>query len=634
MSIPGDGEPSTGIATKGADKEAVHRVSYLERALWDRLSAATSATELAEFWLVLQCRMIDRAVRAAVFLQSEEAGFVTPAAFWPERAGDGPTSLLDTAKRAIAERKGVVSGHQQNASASRHLCCAAYPFIIEGEPYGAVAVELADRGEDDLRAVMRQLQWGVAWIELALHRHRHQQTGHILSKTAAALDLVALLVEQDSYAAACKAMVTELATRLDCDLVALGSTAGRHHKVVALSHSAQFERRMNLLRSMAAAMEEASDQGSVVLFPVPQGSDYRVTLAHEELSGLLNDASILTVPLFNDNQTVGALVFQWADGKPLDQESVDVCDAVAAVAGPILEEKRRNDRHVLFKLWDAFVAQLKRLFGPHYLGRKLALGVMALLVAFFAVVEDTHRISAPAKIEGSVQRVSVAPFDGYVATQAVRAGDTVAKGAVLATLDSRDLTLELLRWTTTRQQRIAEYDQAIAKHDRAGIQIVAAQIEQADAHIALFEEQLKRTELVAPFDGIVVSGDLSQSIGAAVKRGDELFRIAPLDSYRVILEVDEAQVTDIVAGQTGQLKIASLLDEILSYTVERITPITQARDGRNFFRIEAVLSSSPDRLRPGMQGVAKTETGPRLLIHIWTEELFNWLRLKLWALWP
>jgi multidrug resistance efflux pump len=209
----------------------------------------------------------------------------------------------------------------------------------------------------------------------------------------------------------------------------------------------------------------------------------------------------------------------------------------------------------------------------------------------------------------------------------------VKAGTVLAQLDGRDLTLELLRWTATRQQRIAESDKAIAQHDRAQVNIVDAQIEQANARIALLQAQLERVELVAAFDGIVVAGDLSQSIGAAVKRGEDLFRIAPLDAYRVILEVDEADVGEISEGMTGEMKLASLLDDSLPYTIERITPITKSLDGRNYFRIEARLEKTNTRLRPGMEGVAKTEAGDRLLIWIWTEDSIKWLRLKLWAWW-
>lgn len=631
MSATNSGKGSAGTL---AGKANVQRVSYLDKALWNRLAAAGSPQELAEFWLELQCWMVEGVARAAVFWLSEESGGLAPAAFWPAAGGDGPTSLLATAKRAISEQKGVVSGHRADAPRGGHQCCNAYPFVIDGMLRGAVALEINDRSEEELRAVMRQLQWGAAWMEVAVRRNHARDAGHILSRSGAALDLIGLLLEQQGYDAACKALVTELATRVECDLVALGFVSGGRSKVAALSHSAEFGRQMNLVRSLAAAMDEAVDQESAVIFPAGEDSDYRVTLAHEELSRLLEGASILTIPLLSGDRPVGALMFERAQGRSFGQDHVDLCDAVAAVAGPILEQKRRDDRLILFKLWDSLATQAKRLFGADYLGRKIAFGATALLVAIFAFVEDTYRVSAPATIEGRVQRVVVAPFDGYIATQSARAGDRVREGTVLATLDNRDLKLEHIRWTTTRQQRLAEYDQMVAEHDRPGINIVKAQIEQADAHIALLAEQMKRTELVAAFDGLVVSGDLSQSVGAAVSRGEQLFELAPLDSYRVILEVDETQVLEIEAGQTGQLKAASLLDETLPYTIKQITPITESRDGRNFFRVEAELTDANERLRPGMEGVAKTDAGSRLLIRIWTEDLLNWLRLKLWAWWP
>lgn len=629
-----EGNPSARQADASRDSETVQRVAYLDRTLWNKLAEAGSRKELADYWLVLQCRMIDGVARAAVFLERDDGSGLAPAAYWPEAGGDGPTSLLSAAKRAIAEGKGVVSGHRNEGPWTGQFCCAAYPFLIDGTPQGAVAVELADRSAEELRAVMRQLQWGAAWIELGQRRQDSQSVSQGLSKAGTALDVLGLLIEEESYKSAGQALVTELATRLDCELVALGSLSRQRMKIAALSHSAQFGRRMNLVQSLAAAMEEASDQDCAVLYPAPEGGDYHVTLAHEELSGLLEGAAVLSIPLFEGERAVGALLFQRDPARPFNQDAVDLCDAVATAVGPLLEGKRRNDRLLFLKIWDSLVSQLQRLFGPHFLGRKLAFGTIALLIAVFAFVEGDYRVTSDAKIEGRIQRVVVAPFDGYVASQSARAGDQVEAGKVLATLDNRDLALEHLRWTTTRQQRLAEYDQALANRDRAGINIVKAQIQQADAQIALLDEQLKRTELMAPFDGVVVAGDLSQAIGSAVKRGDELFRIAPLDSYRVILEVDEAQVTEITPGQTGSLKVASLLDETLPYTVERITPITEPRDGRNVFRVEAVLDHQSETLRPGMEGVAKTDAGRRLLIRIWTQELLDWLRLKLWAWWP
>ena len=51
------------------------------------------------------------------------------------------------------------------------------------------------------------------------------------------------------------------------------------------------------------------------------------------------------------------------------------------------------------------------------------------------------------------------------------------------------------------------------------------------------------------FDGIVIKGDLSQNLGAPVQRGEVLMVLAPNDSFRLILEVDEADIAAVRPGQ-------------------------------------------------------------------------------------
>jgi hypothetical protein len=72
----------------------------------------------------------------------------------------------------------------------------------------------------------------------------------------------------------------------------------------------------------------------------------------------------------------------------------------------------------------------------------------------------------------------------------------------------------------------------------------------------------------------------------------------------------------------------------MTYRVERITAISEQRDGRNFFRVEAALESLSERLRPGMEGIAKTEIDERLLIQSYTGKLIDWAYLALWRWLP
>ena len=195
--------------------------------------------------------------------------------------------------------------------------------------------------------------------------------------------------------------------------------------------------------------------------------------------------------------------------------------------------------------------------------------------------------------------------------------------------------MERLKWVSQKLKSNREYNEATAEHNRAKARVLSAQVEQAEAEIALLDEQLARTRVTAPFDSFVVSGDLSQSLGAPVERGDVLFEVAPLDSYRVILEVDERDIDDIKVDQTGRLALTSAPEDVLPIRVEKITPLSTAEEGRNYFRVESRLEGELSQLlRPGMEGVGKINIEERKLIWIWTYKITHWLRMFFWSWWP
>jgi multidrug resistance efflux pump len=205
----------------------------------------------------------------------------------------------------------------------------------------------------------------------------------------------------------------------------------------------------------------------------------------------------------------------------------------------------------------------------------------------------------------------------------------VKAGDVLATLDERDLALERQKVLSSAEQADRKYRDALAKHERANAQILAAQIREASAQLALIDEKIGRATLAAPFDGVVVSGDLSQMLGSPVEKGKVLFEVAPLDAYRVILKVPEEDIRFVKLGQDGQLVLAGLSDQTLPFQVKNLGMAT-AEEGQNLFRVEANLTSAKSNLRPGMEGVAKIAVGNRRYLWIWTHSFSDWLGIKLW----
>ena len=616
-------------------------VSYLEHGLWVRLRDAKTDGAFVTAWLALQCRMIDDVSCGLVVLGKPDTGPFAPAAFWPKGQNSTP-GLAAAAEMAMAERRGVIhegdetGGADSKATGTAGFCNVAYPFVVDERLYGVVAITIANRPKPQVQTVARQIQWGSAWVE-AMFRRKQTTSDEILTlKFSTALDLVATTLEKDRFQAACNAVATDLATCLNCDRVSIGIRRRGHSTVVALSHVSQFSKRMNLMRAIGGAMDEACDQEVSVLYPMVGEDQGYITRAHANLAQKNDGGTVLTIPLFVGDNDFGAITLERPSGAEFDQPTVDLCESVAAFVGPILHVKHQNDRHILIKMKDSLAIQYDNLLGSRHFNYKSVAAAIAAVVVFFAVAKGDYRITAQSVLEGEVQRAIVAPFEGYILKANVRAGDIVEKDQILAELDDTELSLERLRWSTQRQQRLMEYDQAMAVHDRAKLNIISAQIKQSEAQAALLDEHLARARLKVPFAGIVVSGDLSQSIGAPVQRGDVLFEVAPLDAYRIILKVDEREITDVKIGQSGALVLSSVPDAILPLVIERITPVSETREGRNYFRVEARFTDAVDYagLRPGMEGIGKITVDERRLIWIWTHKMIDWLRLSLWQWLP
>ena len=593
-----------------------------------RLSHAADARSFVSGWLDIQCRAFEGCIRGVVVLRAAEANAFAPAAVWPEEV-EGSPALAAVVERALASRRVTVEGVKRGARRQDPIFIA-HPVFVDEELYGVVALEIEGRAESAVRELVRQLGWGSGWLEAMARRKTFTSKARLVT----VLDLIVTSLRHDRFQAAATAVVTELATTFGCERVSIGFMQGRHIQARALSHSATFSKKSNLVRALEGAMDEAADQLATICFPPRKDASLQVTRAHAELAQQQGTGAVCTVPLTLGAKVLGALVLELPAGAEFDARTVELCEYAALLVGPVLDVKRREDRWVVQKMADSMSTQLRHLVGPRHVALKLWVAVAAVAVVFFAFAEGDYRITAEANLEGMVQRAITAAMPGYVAEARARAGDIVRKGDLLAAMDDRDLRLERLKLGSERAQRESEYRQALAEHQRPRLRILDAQLAQVDAQIALADEQLLRTRLVAPFDAIVVKGDLSQALGAPVERGNVLFELAPLDAYRIILKVDERDITDVVVGQAGVLSLTSMPHEEIRLVMEKITPVSVVDQGRNYFRVEAAAKGPVEKLRPGMEGVGKIQIERRKLIWIWTHKLVHWVRVWVWSWWP
>jgi hypothetical protein len=383
-------------------------------------------------------------------------------------------------------------------------------------------------------------------------------------------------------------------------------------------------------------MDEAIDQKATISVPpLAEGDTLPVVrLAHQQLLQDSGGGAVLTLPLLRDGQILGALTLERAAGETFEPQVLDVCNAVAGVAGPLLGLRVAAERGLPAHAAASALHLRDELLGPRHAGWKLGGAIALLVLLFFALATGDYRVTAESVVEGEVQRALSAPINGFIKEASFRAGDRVAKGAVIARLDDRDLKVERAKLVSQTEQFGGQYREASANRERAQALMASAQLAQARAQLALVEEQIARTEMVAPFDAVIVTGDLSQKLGSPVERGQSLFELAPLSSFRVALHVDEHDFAQVQPGQHGTLTVNSMPGVAFGFVVSKITAVNEARDGKNTFRVEGAMTGDYGRLRPGMRGAGKVEIGERKLVWIWTHSLVDRIRLWLWQWLP
>jgi hypothetical protein len=144
-----------------------------------------------------------------------------------------------------------------------------------------------------------------------------------------------------------------------------------------------------------------------------------------------------------------------------------------------------------------------------------AVGVLALIVVMAVPCPG-----ASARRRGSKVRCSArwSPPPTASCSRPTCARATASPGQVLAELSSQDLELERRRRESELRQHENGYRAAQARNDRAQMVVSQSRAAEAQALLSLVESQLERSRLEAPFDGIVIKGDLSRTSARRCRR--------------------------------------------------------------------------------------------------------------------
>lgn len=409
------------------------------------------------------------------------------------------------------------------------------------------------------------------------------------------------------------AMADATATVTGSRRVTLGVERAGRARLLAISGEARPDRRRDAVRALQRALQSALDGHGVA---PDDGDRTTVAVCRQGAHGAPAIAVLERTP---------EQAFTDAERAAIERE----LDAALALIGWLEQGKAGRLERAVDRVRAGW-RELRRGEAPRL--RWIAVASLPVLIAALSVPLP-YRVSARVVVEASERQVLTAPHAGHVRSARARAGDTVSEGEVLATLDDRELSLARDRWLGEASKNRAEQSRALAARDRVELARLRADEARLEAELALVDERRARGILRAPFDGIVIAGDPTRSLGAPVAAGDVLFEVAASARRSSLVEIEERDIAWIAPGARIAVRMAASPREVREATLDALVPVAVAETGRSVFRVPATFVDGADAaLSPGMQGVARIDAGKRSLASAWTRVLRERLLLLGWSL--
>jgi hypothetical protein len=521
---------------------------------------------------------------------------------------------------------------------------------------GAVITLLIEpRGREAVRSTLAMAEVLAGYV----HAHGARQALRRTQQASAALDLATRLIASinnaPNFKGAAMQLTNDLAKQFGVDRVALGwirTRDGDEIKVEAISDTEHFDRRMAMVQKLQAAMDECLDQEQPVLYPPPPAEGphgdvllaQAITHAHRELAAGDAKLKVCSLPLRIDDHVVGVVTIETAGEGAVELSVIELIQSALDLIAPVLRIRRSDDRIVAARAWDSMIKGGAWLVGPRHTAWKIA-GVLVLAaLTFVSLYRITYRVGAEAVLEPRDRRIISVPLDGVIARLGTNAqgrplepGDSVKAGDVLVELDDTEWKLSAIDARQKIAQAELEAAAAAAEGDRGRVERALAQKARAKAELDVYEYRINKAKITAPISGTILGGRLTDRVGASVKLGDALMEIAPLDDMIAVIRVDERDIALVArafedgdGASGGELATKGRPTDPVALTLERIVPLSEARDGVNAYEVRARLERVEPWMRPGMEGRARLDTQRHSLLWIGTRRLYETVRMWLW----
>ncbi len=147
------------------------------------------------------------------------------------------------------------------------------------------------------------------------------------------------------------------------------------------------------------------------------------------------------------------------------------------------------------------------------------------------------------------------------------------------------------------------------------------------------EERQEQLVVFSPVGGLVTTPRFRERVGSYFQAGDLILLIEDPSSLEAEVRLDEQAVRRVRNGQTATLRPRAVPLEKVSARVRRVADAAQpgeASSSASHVNVDCQFDGSTDRLRPGMSGYARINTGKRPVGAILVDRVLRHLKTEHW----
>lgn len=428
-------------------------------------------------------------------------------------------------------------------------------------------------------------------------------------------------------------LTNSLRNRLGCEQVALALVRAKRCRILSISGLDDVKTRSPGVKLIHSAMEECVDLGHAVGFPEgDRESDgpEATPIIHRQWHQSSQGAAVLSIPFIDETGSGAVLSLRRSALDPFAKEEID---RIASSIGPfvpafgLIQQARRG---LVAHGFDSAAEAARRLVRRGHVGTKLTAALVCTCAAYVAFGAIGFHLTLPCTVAVGSARQVAAPFDAIIADVHVRPGDMVQAGALLCTLDTRDLELERRDLQAQLEIGQREWLRALAEGPPVEARLAEASNRKLQAKIDLVERRIAQAQVRSPIAGLVVQGDLQERVSGVVELGEPLFEIADPQEWMLEMDAPEWAVPELASGMRGRFACHAKPEQTTQMTVVRSRPISEVREGKVVYVVDAGFESAATWIRPGMQGVARIDLGDRPVWWVASFRVIDYLRLHYW----